>query len=250
MKPPLVIATILLGLGTGWLDAAQPNVRPPVAPDINSEEQGQALARRLRDSLPEEPVHVTAILRTRQEDGSTRRIPVESTIVLGDSTWKQTYQTTATNELPAQRLVILHREGKPNQYEFTEEKPGEPAPSSRTPRLSQPLGGSEFWVADLGMDFLHWPFQKLIRGTMRKGRSCQVLESLNPASEGYARVVCWIDREHGQPILAEAYDDQDRLVKEFSIGSLEKVEGQWQVKDMKIDNVLTGTKTWLEFDYE
>jgi hypothetical protein len=46
-----------------------------------------------------------------------------------------------------------------------------------------------------------------LRITRRKGRPCQILESRTdtPSPEGYSRVVSWIDRETGQPIIAEAY---------------------------------------------
>jgi hypothetical protein len=64
-----------------------------------------------------------------------------------------------------------------------------------------PFTGSDFWIADLGLDFLHWPKQRLLRKEMRHSKSCEVLESVNPQSVpgGYARVVSWImiERPHG-----------------------------------------------------
>jgi hypothetical protein len=38
------------------------------------------------------------------------------------------------------------------------------------------------------------------------------------------------------------------LLKEVSIGSIKKINGQWQVQDMKISNVQTRSRTWLEFN--
>ena len=242
------MAVVLMGLLTGVASGAQPNFRPPVAPPINSDERGQALAREVRESMPESDARFDAILKTRSRDGTIVRVPVTGLIEIGSNYWKQVYLAAGTNDLKPQRLAILHHPGKPNTYHLS--KGDIDSPASSVPDLSQPLGGSEFWVVDLGMDFLHWPFQRLIKTEMRKSRVCHVLESLNPSGAGYSRVLCWLDKEQGQPLLAEAYDAEDRLVKEFAIGSLKKIDGQWQIRDMKIVNVQTGAKTWLEFQFD
>ena len=115
---------------------------------------------------------------------------------------------------------------------------------------ARPFAGSDFRVMDLGLEFFHWPEQRLLKPEMRHNRSCRVLESTNPASDpaGYARVVSWIDVETDGLVCAEAYDRGNRLVKEFSVGSFRKVEGRYQLQDMKIRNAKTGRRTELEFD--
>ncbi len=85
---------------------------------------------------------------------------------------------------------------------------------------------------------------------MRRGRSCKVLESTNPSpsTNGYSRVVSWIDNESGGIVHAEAYDAKGGLLKEFDPKSFKKVNGQWELQDMEIRNVRTGSRTRLEFD--
>jgi hypothetical protein len=77
-----------------------------------------------------------------------------------------------------------------------------------------------------------------------------VLESTNPhpATNGYGRVVSWIDEESGNIIEATAYDGSDKPLKEFNVKSLTKVNGHWQVEAVIMDNVQTGSRTRLEFD--
>jgi hypothetical protein len=77
-----------------------------------------------------------------------------------------------------------------------------------------------------------------------------VLESINPkpAPGQYARIISWLDKESGGPLKAEAYDAKDKPVKEFEIGRVKKVEGEWQLKDMAIRNGATGSRTTLEFE--
>ena len=66
----------------------------------------------------------------------------------------------------------------------------------------------------------------------------------------YARVISWVDKESGGIILAEGYDHANKLLKEFSIGKVTKVEGQWQLEEMEIRNVQTRSRTRLEFDFD
>ena len=77
-----------------------------------------------------------------------------------------------------------------------------------------------------------------------------MLESTNPhpATNGYARVVAWIDEESGSVIEATAYDGSDKPLKDFNLKSLAKVNGHWQVEAVIMDNVQTGSRTRLEFD--
>ena len=90
-----------------------------------------------------------------------------------------------------------------------------------------PFAGSDFWLADLGLEFLNWPTQRLLRKEIRRGQSCAVLESVNPhpAPGAYSRVVSWIDIETDGIINAEAYDSKGKLLKEFAVTSLKKVRG-------------------------
>ena len=91
---------------------------------------------------------------------------------------------------------------------------------------------------------------------MRRGRACKVLESTNPDLSstnpfppiGYSRVVSWIDNESGGIVQAEAYDLNNKLLKEFAPKSFKKVNGQWELQEMEIRNVQAGSRTRLEFD--
>jgi len=113
-----------------------------------------------------------------------------------------------------------------------------------------PFGDSDFWIADLGLEFLHWPGQKILRGDTARGRLCKVLESTNPnpSTNGYSRVDSWIDNETLGIVEARAYDAQNKLLKEFYPKDFKKVDGQWQVGSMEIDNVQTGSRRRIEFD--
>ena len=83
-----------------------------------------------------------------------------------------------------------------------------------------------------------------------RGVFCKVLEStnLNSPTNGYSRVVSWIDNESLGIVQAKAYDAKGKLLKEFLPKDVKKVNGQWQVGSMEIDNIQTGSRTTLKFD--
>jgi hypothetical protein len=114
----------------------------------------------------------------------------------------------------------------------------------------EPFAHSDFWLCDLGLEFFHWPEQKILKKENRRSRVCNVLESTNPnpSTNGYSRVVSWIDSESGGIVHAEAFDAQNKLLKIFDPKSFKKVNGQWELQEMEIRNVRTGSRSRIEFD--
>jgi hypothetical protein len=87
---------------------------------------------------------------------------------------------------------------------------------------------------------------------MKRGQACKVLESTNPEpfANGYSRVVSWIDNDTLGIVQAEAYDPKGKLLKEFAPKEFKKVDGQWQLQEMEIRNIQTGSRTRLEFNLD
>jgi hypothetical protein len=223
-------------------------------PPSEQAEAGRELAEKWRDAVPTENVEYKGALKIRREGGPTQTIPLVFRIVTGSASWQTLYDAAPTPSTPGQKLVIIHAPGKPNQYLFASgTKPGEvagqPVPLSVND-ANVPFANSDFSLVDLGLEFFHWPSQRLLRTEMRKGQVTKVLESKNPHSGGYGRVLTWLDKESGAPILAEAYDRKDQMLKEFSIKSVRKVKGQYQLQEMQIRNAQTNSRTRIEYDFE
>jgi hypothetical protein len=217
--------------------------------------QGRNLAQQLCQAHPVESCNNTGVfgvLIIRDTSGSRTNIPVKFEIIVIGTNWSGIYETTSESKPVTNGLLMInHQADRANRYELY--KDGELRGAIEILRGNQimiPFAGSDFWVADLGLEFFHWPEQKILKSEMRRSRSCKVLESTNPNSStnGYSRVVSWIDNESGGIVHAEAYDANGKLLKEFDPKSFKKVNGQWELQDMEIRNVQTGSRTRLEFD--
>ena len=217
------------------------------------------LARQLCELRPEANLTNTGKLVLRIPKKPRQEIPFTSRLLLTETNWTTVYEVTAGTN-PPDVFSVEHRPATPNRY-FVAVRA---APTNNTSSLilnysllpndqtMTPFAGSDFWLADLGLEFFHWPGQRLTKREMRRGKSCQVLESQRPESwtNGYARVVSWIHTESGAVVQAEAYDVRGRRLKEFRPTAVEKVNGAWQLKEMEIENMQTGSRTTLEFDLQ
>ncbi len=222
-------------------------------------DEGRALAREIRSAPPPESLDVSGLIRVRKEDGRRSVQPFHYRVVTGEKTWQHIYETVAVGSHPSELLVITHHDDSPPAYHLTRQggRPSDPVQhlDIRGDAAMIPFAGSDFWLADLGLEFLHWPEQRIDRNTrlsMRKGRSCRVLESVNPkiGAAGYTRVRSWVDIKTRGIIIAEAYGANNRLMKEFEIGGFTKVDQNWVLKNMEIRDLISDTRTILEFNYE
>lgn len=208
-----------------------------------------ALLAEICSSPPQGRSTMEGVLDIRAADGSLRKVPIKWSVRPLEDQWHDVYQTPNNSIVPPETLVVVHREKRANQYEHR--RNGIPVPEA-TAGPFIPFATSDFWLGDLGLEFLHWPDPKHLKTEMRKSRPCYVIESRNPGGTNgpYARVLSWIDTENRGLIRAEAYDVQGGLLKEFSIAKLDKDQGRWRIKELLIRNDQAGTQTRLIFNLE
>lgn len=247
-------AAAVLGASAAPFDSSLPLPSDPGAYNDTTGE-GQALVQDLLSRVPVEDSEILGLLKIRPPEGGIVEVPVKMTIRVGAHSWNDVYETQPASGRPGEILVIQHQPGEPNRYlagRFQDRsQPPKLQPLAST-NLFQPFAGSDFYPADLGLEFLHWPAQKIVKKEMRKSRSCRVVESLNPnpLPGTYSRVLSWLDFETGNIIMAEGYDLRNQLLKAFSVRSISRHEGKAQVKEIEIRNDQTDSRTRLEFNYE
>jgi hypothetical protein len=241
-----------LAWASSLTQAATPPKPPPIA-EKKALEEGRALAEQLRTQKPEEDAEFNGLLKNRDNRGKRASVPIRCRIIAGTSTWQAVYETVPPNPGDAEKLVVSHYENRPTEY-LLQRGAGDTGQPAALPRAGANVAfaNSDFWLADLGLDFIFWPEQRWVKSEMRRGRSCRVLESVNPRPKPgeYGRVLSWIDVETGGLLRAEAYDQQNKLLKEFNVGSFKKIAGQWQLHDMEIRNEQTDSRTQIVFDLE
>jgi Outer membrane lipoprotein-sorting protein len=210
------------------------------------------LAAEVLSATPVTNFTQTGVLRIRNSEGITN-IPISFMTAVESGSWRVVYQAGKPGALES--IMVVHQIGQPNQYCI----PDHPNPLTGvwaplhplTPaQITAPFAGSDFSIADLGLEFFHWPEQKITGHETRRTRACTVLESDNPdpSAGGYSRVVTWIDNQMLGIIHAEAYDATNKLLKVFDPKSFKKVNGQPELQDIEIRNVQTHSRTWIRFD--
>ncbi len=214
---------------------------------------GEAIAQELRTMRPEENTEISGVLKIRSPN-RREDIPVVFNVIADKNSWCVIYETRPTTNRPAEKLVVIHSLTCPNKYLYARAPTPSAALSEPKPLASSeaaiPFAGSDFWLNELGFDFLDWPEQNKLKGEMKLGRPCYVLESHNPRALKVVRVKSWIDKETGGVLVANAFDRDNKLVKEFSLGgsSFKKIKGHWQLKKMRISSPKNKSETVLEFD--
>ena len=211
-----------------------------------AEIEGRQLAQRLRELRPAESSSVTGVLKIFRPRHKPVAVPVEFITTVTATNWQTEYRARGTNAETTATLTIIHAEQQPTQYRLGDMTLLEGVQSMT------PFAGSDFWLADLGLEFLHWPGQRLVKKEIKRGEACDVLESTHatPPANGYSRILAWVDQDSGGIVQAEAYDARGKLLKEFEPKGVTKVRGQWQVDELLILNDQTKTRTRLEFTFD
>ncbi len=225
-----------------------------------AEIQGRKLARQLCDAKPEQNFTNTGVQKIRDQNGKSINSYLTVRAMVEEDGYRIDYDAgTNFNDRSIEWLTILKSSiGHPTIYYSSQHGVGMPSnvfngSLLRGNETMIPFANSDFWLCDLGLEFFHWPAQKVLPKTtsLKLGREYTLLESTNPnpATNGYSRVLSWIDKESGGILKAEAYDAQGKLLKVFEPKSYgTDNNGQWQLKEIRIRNVQTGSRTWLEFD--
>jgi len=210
---------------------------------VTAEREGRELAEKLRHARPSENFTNSGTLVIRAARKQRITLQFTSRVIVTETNWVSFYEATGgTNILST--FSVEHRPDSPSIYRLNATN------VLCADQTAQPFAGSDFWLSDLGLEFLHWPVQLLTRREMKRSNACSVLESRNPspAPDGYSRIVSWVDNDTGGILLAKAYDAKGQFLKEFWPEDFEKVDGEYQLKKMVMENAKTGSSTSLTFD--
>lgn len=113
--------------------------------------------------------------------------------------------------------------------------------------------GTEITYEDLAMRFLYWPAASIVGHDIMLTRNCWKLrvEPGSPKNSQYGYVLLWIEKQSGALVQVETYDRAGVLLKRFEVRSVQKINGGYILKQMRIQTMENGepkdpTPTYLE----
>jgi hypothetical protein len=101
------------------------------------------------------------------------------------------------------------------------------------------IRGTGVTYDDLSLDFLYWPHPRLAGEETLRGLKTTIIELIPPqdtkAPYGSARL--WMDQRSGAPLRMEGWNHQGKLLKRFEMIAVQKIDGVWMLKEMRIETL-------------
>lgn len=96
--------------------------------------------------------------------------------------------------------------------------------------------GAAVTIEDLSLGFLYWPDARLMGQESVRTRPAWKIE-LRPGKRGseFAVVRVWLDETSGALLRVEGFDWEGRLLRRFEVVSGQRIDGQWMLKQMRIE---------------
>ena len=190
--------------------------------------------------LPSKPITITGDLVTTPAKGDTTRLtisiqlryPREATYTIGDAFGKPLEQLTVLRD--GERVSFLYLTGDPIK--------GAPAPS-----LDQSIQNTALSWMDITLGFLWWKGGQIIGQEENRGQPCYVLDRHAPANAKapYASVRIWVDTRVSMLLQADGYDTLVNPVRRLSVKSFKKINHEWMIKDLEVEDLNTHATTTL-----
>jgi hypothetical protein len=122
-----------------------------------------------------------------------------------------------------------------------------PVPISK---FDDSVRGGLITYEDLALRFLYWKNPRLLESETVRSRDAWKIEI--PAPRGgsqYGIVRVWIDKQSAALLRIEGYDTTGRLVKRFEVVSAQKIDGQWMLKQMRVERIDPETRKTTGITY-
>lgn len=190
--------------------------------------------------LPSKPITLTGeLVTTSEKDTKTQlniiiqlRYPQDATYTLYDALGKSLEQLT------------VHRNKGITTYRYLS---GDPLAPAAAPALATRIQNTALSWMDLTLGFLWWNGGKIIGRVEARGQPCYLLDRRSPQDEmaPYARVQLWVDTRISMLIQADGYDKMENLSRRLSIKSFKKINHEWMVKDLEVEDLNQHSTTLL-----
>ena len=190
--------------------------------------------------LPSTPITLTGELVTTAANEQKSKLniiiqlryPQEATYTLCDSFGKSLEQ-----------LTVIRNKGL-TSYRYLA---GDPLTPSAVPSPDTRIQNTALCWMDLTLGFLWWNGGKIIGRVEVRGQPCYLLDRRAPQDDmtPYARVQLWVDTRISMLIQADGYDKLENLSRRLSIKSFKKINHEWMIKDLEVEDLAQHSLTLL-----
>lgn len=143
--------------------------------------------------------------------------------------------------------IILAMEGDGSQLRESRSGVTELIPAAR---LSDSVRGGLITYEDLSLGFLHWQNPKLLGEETVRTRSAWKIEIPAPqGSSQYGIVRVWVDKASAALLRIEGFDISGKPSKRFEVVSARKIDGQWMLKQMRVERIDPATRKTTGITY-
>src|SRR5215211_298851 len=104
------------------------------------------------------------------------------------------------------------------------------------PEFEQKVRGTAITYEDLALKFIYWPNAKVVGEDYINTRRVWKLE-LQPPSRAsqYSRVFLWCEQQSGALMRMQGFDWNGKVVRRFEVVSVQKIEGRYFLKQLRIE---------------
>lgn len=192
-----------------------------VAANVRAESDAGEILRAARTNPLGQPMVLDAQLRA-----NGRKVPFQIAVRDG--------RISYIFENPAQEILL----GLGDESSTLEERKGGHAEPVSPAKYDDSVRGGLLTYEDLAMRFLYWKNPKLL-GEERVGPSMayKIEIPAPPTATEYGVVRVWVDKNTGALMKIEGYDRKGRLSKNFSVVSVQKIDGQYMLESMRVERI-------------
>jgi Outer membrane lipoprotein-sorting protein len=149
-------------------------------------------------------------------------------------------------ENPDQELILELRDDSSS----LSERLGSKTAPVRPARFDDSVRSAGITYEDLSLRFLYWKDPKLLgEETIRSRKAWKMELQAARASSQYGVARLWIDQESGALLRIEGYNRDGKLLRRFEVISAQKIDGQWMLKQMRVETLDPETKKILNRTY-
>jgi hypothetical protein len=149
-------------------------------------------------------------------------------------------------ENPDQELILELRDDSSS----LSERLGSKTAPVRPARFDDSVRSAGITYEDLSLRFLYWKDPKLLgEETIRSRKAWKMELQAARASSQYGVARLWIDQESGALLRIEGYNRDGKLLRRFEVISAQKIDGQWMLKQMRVETLDPETKKIVNRTY-